>query len=100
MWISPYYVAMAEGYFFLKNYPDAIEWLDRAISQPNAFFTPYVLKASALAYIGSIEEAKLVHQEVSKKFPDSVDHWKYHFNKFYGGLSGQIFDGLQKAGIS
>ena len=99
MWISPFYVSLAEGYFFTKQYENAIEWLDKAIKQPNVVYTPFVIKAAALGHLGSIEAANAVYNEAKSRFSAGIDGWPFHFRRFYGAKSDRIEEGLRKAGV-
>jgi tetratricopeptide (TPR) repeat protein len=96
-----YFHLQARCHLDLGHYQDAYEYAGRALRQPNANTIALAAFAAAAAYVGQIDQAKSVVEDLLRRQPDfCVRYVLEHFgNDIIAEAMQHFATGLRKAGL-
>jgi tetratricopeptide (TPR) repeat protein len=98
--MGSFLVRAAQAHLYLGDYPAAVDWARRALSQPNFQWSRQMVLSSALAHQGLVEEAGAVLAELLERIPNFSSAYALEFSPMIADEHFQrMFDGLYIAGI-
>jgi adenylate cyclase len=99
--MGSFLVRMAEAHLFMGNYDRAVEWVKKALHQPNFQWSRYAALLSALGHLGRLDEASRVLEDLRSRRPDfSVDFVKSTHLFADAADMDHYLQGLRKAGVT
>ena len=98
--MGSFLVRAAQAHLYLGDYPAAVDWARRALSQPNFQWSRQMVLSSALAHQGLVEEAGAVLAELLERIPNFSSAYALEFSPMIADEHFQrMFDGLYIAGL-